>query len=322
MHFHYLLTFIILCTQTTIPPDAAFSDPTADRQFVCPPCGLNCDQLTFEQPGRCQVCLMQLITTEEIAISKTTFLYKLKQLDLINFLVGLGVAQGIFMLFLLFSGGRRNPANLYLAGLIIGIICGCCYYLLLEYRVFYQYPGLSLLPLKMSYLIGTSLYLYVCRAIGIIHSHKRVLMHYLPAILVALSSALMILLDVSPVSRFYAMYDLYLLGFAGFAHILVYLILTYRLLNQYKSDLDNNYSQIPSSQSQWFRKLAIFVFLLLALITTYVVITLVSPQLALGRYFFLFWILASSFVIGSACRFTGSRSCCRSMNHPLNHHRY
>jgi len=32
-----------------------------NKIYVCPPCGLNCDKLTFDKPGTCQVCGMTLI---------------------------------------------------------------------------------------------------------------------------------------------------------------------------------------------------------------------------------------------------------------------
>ena len=33
------------------------------RTYVCPPCGLDCDKLTFDKPGKCSECGMKLIPT-------------------------------------------------------------------------------------------------------------------------------------------------------------------------------------------------------------------------------------------------------------------
>jgi len=33
----------------------------ADGKFICPPCGLPCDKLTFDKPGDCPQCGMTLI---------------------------------------------------------------------------------------------------------------------------------------------------------------------------------------------------------------------------------------------------------------------
>src|SRR5262249_62166674 len=33
----------------------------AEASYVCPPCGLNCDKLTFDKPGTCPACGMTLI---------------------------------------------------------------------------------------------------------------------------------------------------------------------------------------------------------------------------------------------------------------------
>jgi len=35
----------------------------AGRTYVCPPCGLDCDKLTFDRPGKCPQCGMKLIPT-------------------------------------------------------------------------------------------------------------------------------------------------------------------------------------------------------------------------------------------------------------------
>src|SRR5215472_9179162 len=34
---------------------------TRAKLYVCPPCGQDCDKLTFDQPGKCPVCGMTLI---------------------------------------------------------------------------------------------------------------------------------------------------------------------------------------------------------------------------------------------------------------------
>src|ERR1044071_9390029 len=36
-----------------------------DAVYVCPPCGLECDKLTFDKPGTCPVCGMTLIEKAE-----------------------------------------------------------------------------------------------------------------------------------------------------------------------------------------------------------------------------------------------------------------
>src|SRR5215472_3373960 len=33
------------------------------RTYVCPPCGLDCDKLTFDKPGKCSECGMKLVPT-------------------------------------------------------------------------------------------------------------------------------------------------------------------------------------------------------------------------------------------------------------------
>src|SRR5215472_16061223 len=42
-----------------------FGPRTTDTIYVCPPCGLECDKLTFGKPGTCPVCGMTLINKDE-----------------------------------------------------------------------------------------------------------------------------------------------------------------------------------------------------------------------------------------------------------------
>src|SRR5215471_4069350 len=39
----------------------AYTQSPTDAKFICPPCGLPCDKLTFDQPGNCPQCGMTLI---------------------------------------------------------------------------------------------------------------------------------------------------------------------------------------------------------------------------------------------------------------------
>src|SRR5712692_8780702 len=41
--------------------EARASRGAAAKVYVCPPCGLECDKLTFDKPGKCPQCGMTLI---------------------------------------------------------------------------------------------------------------------------------------------------------------------------------------------------------------------------------------------------------------------
>ena len=266
--------------------------------YVCPPCGLSCDKIEFDKAGRCHVCLMKLITPQQAATLDTGPLQGLKERGVFNLIIGFGIVQGLFLLFLLLLSktGRANPSNIYLALLILGIISGCGYYLLLEYRVFYDFPTLNLLPLKLFYLIGASAYLYVNRSIGIIHSKRRILLHYSPTLIVILISLILIISGVSPTSRFFSIYDIYVLGLLGHLHAIVYFKLTVDRILKYRKDLDDNLSIISGENSAWLSKLVVFASALLVLMTAYVLLSLLTPDLMLSNYLFFYWILASAFV--------------------------
>ncbi|MGI9541672.1 MAG: helix-turn-helix domain-containing protein, partial [Cyclobacteriaceae bacterium] len=202
----------------------------------------------------------------------------------------------IFFLLLLSKKGRKNKANKYLALLILSIVSGCCYYLLLEFRTFYQYPRLSLLPLKLFFLVGPSVYLYVSHSVGSVHSLKQILLHYAPQMAAIIINFVLLLAGISPVSSLFSLYDIYILGFLAQLHAIVYLILTFGLIAKYKQRMKNNLSAISHETTAWLRKLILFVFLLLALMTAYVVVSLLVPGLILNNYMFIYWLLACIFV--------------------------
>lgn len=58
-----ILAASLLATLALVPVPAAGADGTAApaKQYVCPPCDMECDQKVFDKPGRCPVCGVQLI---------------------------------------------------------------------------------------------------------------------------------------------------------------------------------------------------------------------------------------------------------------------
>jgi putative intracellular protease/amidase len=46
------------------PIDPATARPVSIGGYVCPPCGQECDKLTFDKPGKCPQCGMALITSD------------------------------------------------------------------------------------------------------------------------------------------------------------------------------------------------------------------------------------------------------------------
>ena len=45
----------------SLKPSVAGQQAVAKKLYICPPCGLPCDKLTFDQPGNCPQCGMKLI---------------------------------------------------------------------------------------------------------------------------------------------------------------------------------------------------------------------------------------------------------------------
>lgn len=59
-----LLVALSLGVGPSFSPDFA---PASVRHYVCPPCGLPCDDAVFDAPGTCPKCGMTLVAQEEVA---------------------------------------------------------------------------------------------------------------------------------------------------------------------------------------------------------------------------------------------------------------
>ena len=66
----FVLAALCLAVGPSFSPDSAAA---ADRHYVCPPCGLPCDDAVYDAPGTCPKCGMALVAQEEVArVSKRT----------------------------------------------------------------------------------------------------------------------------------------------------------------------------------------------------------------------------------------------------------
>ena len=82
--FLYFLTLLVFSCQSKI------------GEYVCPPCDLSCDQLTFEKPGTCPHCHMTLIKKSDL----------IAESNLLPNVVNLEVGSGVFLI-----GDERNEEN-------------------------------------------------------------------------------------------------------------------------------------------------------------------------------------------------------------------
>jgi len=58
---------LVLCAFVT-----AFAQPAAKMEYVCPPCGNDCDNITHQNPGACPVCGMSLVEKARAAQTSAT----------------------------------------------------------------------------------------------------------------------------------------------------------------------------------------------------------------------------------------------------------
>lgn len=57
-----LVALTIICVAAlTVQEDDRNAASESVGQFVCPPCGLDCDKKVFDKPGKCPGCGMTLI---------------------------------------------------------------------------------------------------------------------------------------------------------------------------------------------------------------------------------------------------------------------
>lgn len=59
-----MAVMVFLCDSSAI--SLARDSTRADKQYVCPPCPVECHDVTFDKPGRCPKCNMRLIEVERI----------------------------------------------------------------------------------------------------------------------------------------------------------------------------------------------------------------------------------------------------------------
>ena len=68
------LTLLLIFNFTSCLPTNAQS-PNPQAVYVCPPCGFDCHDLTFSEPGKCTVCGMKLIN-QKLMKNVAIFLYE------------------------------------------------------------------------------------------------------------------------------------------------------------------------------------------------------------------------------------------------------
>lgn len=270
---------------------ASAQNSDSTNTYFCPPCGLSCDLLEFKQPGLCHVCNMELILKDQTNDFDAGVFQPLKEMGVFYLIIFFGIFQGfiLFMFLSLSKRAKRKKSNKYLALLVLSITLGCAYYLILEYRLIYYYPWLSFMPLKLFYVYGTALYLYVATSIGNSFSNSRLIAHFSPALITILIGFLLVVLGVSADSALYGRYNLFILDIFGSAHAVIYFILSFKLVRNYNKHIPHHVSDDQLKLS-WLQNLLLFLVPFFALWVLFLIYSFIEPGHLLNNYMFLFWI--------------------------------
>ncbi|MES2141174.1 MAG: DJ-1/PfpI family protein [Bacteroidota bacterium] len=82
--FLFLSLILISCN----PVSSDTKTKTQEVTFICAPCGSSCDSLTFEKPGKCPHCSMELVSTAGAELSQkelTICFYLQDNVELLDF---------------------------------------------------------------------------------------------------------------------------------------------------------------------------------------------------------------------------------------------
>ncbi len=289
----FLLVGLSLTTLCGVAQDSKVLKSDSTDVYVCPPCGLSCDHLTFGQPGRCHVCNMQLIRLSEVESYDAGVFQSLKKQGVFYLIIFFGAFQGLILsMFLTFSKrAKKQKSNKYLALLVLSITLGCAYYLILEYRLIYQYPWLSFMPLKLFYLYGTTLYLYVATSLGHTIPKGKLLAHFSPALITITTGFLLLTFGVSPNEPLYGTYNLLVIDILGSAHAVCYFILSFNIARNYNKHIQH-YVSDDQLKLTWLQNLLRFLVPFFTLWVLFLLYSFVDPGHLLNNYMFIFWIFA------------------------------
>ncbi len=193
------------------------------------------------------------------------------------------VINGFVFGFLLIQKKENQQANRFLSLMILSM-CLTLTPLILDMAVWNNYQWLAWLPFSLSYWIGPSFYCYIKTLTKGPGFKKQDLWHFSPIILNYVHSAYHALLNNSnPWPYFHHIAEIF--ESAAILSIAIYLILSFRLIKQYRISLFDNVSNIERVDLRWVSH----IIYLIGGVCFLIVVFLVVSTLAGGRYTLKEW---------------------------------
>lgn len=159
------------------------------------------------------------------------------------------VINGFVFAFLLFEKKENRQANRFLSLMILSM-CLTLTPLVMNKAVWNNYQWLAWLPFSLSYWIGPSFYFYIKILTGSPGFRKKDLWHFSPIVLNYLHSAYHAALsNANPWPYFHNIAEA--LESAAILSIVIYLILSFRLIKPYRKSLLDNVSNTERIDLRW-----------------------------------------------------------------------
>ena len=182
------------------------------------------------------------------------------------------IVNGLVFSILLLDKKENRKANRFLS---LMILCLCFTFTpyMLDPSVWHQYRLLAWVPFSLSYWIGPSFYFYV-RALTkpSVRFRSRELWHFSPLVLNYLHSFYHALSgDCDPYPRFHHLAELLEAG--AIISILIYMVVSYRLVVKYQDDLLNRVSNLDLIDLRWVKTIIAVIALSFVMILIFLVIS-------------------------------------------------
>ncbi len=193
------------------------------------------------------------------------------------------VINGFVFAFLLFEKKENQQANRFLSLMILSM-CLTLTPLVLDMAVWNAYQWLAWLPFSLSYWVGPSFYFYIKTLTGNTKFRKKDLWHFSPIILNYLHSVYhAVLSNANPWPYFHHIAEV--LESAAILSIVIYLILSFRLIKPYRRALFDTVSNTERIDLRWVSQIIYIIGGVCILFISF----LVASTLAGGRYTLKEW---------------------------------
>ncbi|MEP1095163.1 MAG: helix-turn-helix transcriptional regulator [Cyclobacteriaceae bacterium] len=201
------------------------------------------------------------------------------------------VVNGFVFAFLLFEKKENRKANRFLSLMILSM-CLTLTPLVIDTTVWNAYQWLAWLPFSLSYWIGPSFYFYIKTLTGAPRFRRIDLWHFSPIVLNYLHSAYHVaIVNTNPWPLFHHAAEI--LESAAILSIIIYLIISFKLIKPYRRSLLDNVSNTERIDLKWVSG----IIFIIGGVCMLLVIFLITSTVAGGRYTLEEWDDPRAFVL-------------------------